>query len=66
VADDELAPAFEEVEQGGAAGGAFELVVLRDLDHRQLATPRVQRITRLGHRLLVGQQLDSRGAPLFW
>ena len=39
--------------------------ITKDYDHRQLTTFRVQRITRPGHRLLFGQQLESRGAPLF-
>jgi len=62
-ADDELAAAVEEVEQTGLAVRALEDVVLVDLDHRQSAALRVERVASPGELLLLGQELLAGSQP---
>ena len=64
VADDELPPAVEQVQQGGGAVGPLEHVVLLDLHHRQPATVGGEHVPGPGQLLLLGQQLLPGGQPL--
>jgi hypothetical protein len=64
MADDELPPALEEVDQAALALRALEAVVLGDLDHRQAAALGAELVARAGHRLLLLEQRDPRPAPL--
>jgi len=65
VLDDELTPSIEQVAQSELSTGAFEDVVLVDLDHRQLAAPGAQCVSRPGHRLLLPEQGFALDQPLF-
>jgi hypothetical protein len=62
--DDQLAAAFEQVEQRRGAVGSLEHVLLLDRDHRQHAALHVQRVAAAGQLLLLGQQLLASGQPL--
>jgi hypothetical protein len=64
VPDDQLAAAFEQVEQRRVAIGPLEHVLLLDRDHRQHAALGVQRVAAAGQLLLLGQQLHAGGQPL--
>ena len=63
VADDELAPALEQIEEADPALGAIELVVLVDLDHRKPATLGVERISLPRELLFLRQQRLARDQP---
>ena len=64
VAEDQLQPALEQVEQARLAVGAGEDVVLLDLDHRHLPALGVERVALPRQLLLLGQQRRARGQPL--
>ncbi len=63
MADDELAPSVEEVEQGGLAVGALEDVLLLDLDHGELAALGDERVAAPGELLLLGEELLAVAQP---
>jgi hypothetical protein len=64
VADDQLAAAFEELEEGGGAPGALEDVLLVDPHHGQAAPVSAQGVALPGERLLLDQQVLASNQPL--
>jgi len=63
MAEDQLAPGAEEIEQARLALGPREDVRLRDLDHRQAAALGVERVAGPGQLLLLDQQRLARRQP---
>ena len=63
--DDQLAPAFEQVEQAGFAVRSFERIVL--LDRQPWHPPALRRkgVAGAGHGFLFDQQLLPGGVPFF-
>jgi hypothetical protein len=64
VANDQLAPALEQVEQAGPAARALELVVLVDPDHREPPTLGVECVTLAGELLFLLQQRLASEHPV--
>src|SRR5215471_19122947 len=64
VLDEQLPALAEHVKQADLAVWSIEYVILADLDHRQLAPARVQRIAQPGEFLLPRQQLLAGDQPL--
>ena len=62
--DDQLPAAVEQVEQTSLALGALELVLLLHGQPRHPATLGGQRVTSVGHLLLLREQLLARSLPL--
>src|SRR5688572_9200163 len=66
VVDDELAAAFEQIEQARLAVGALEDIVLVDEDHRLPTALGGQLVSRPRGLLLLDEELVMGKLPLGW
>jgi hypothetical protein len=64
VADDQLAPAVEQVEKAGPAARALELAILVDFDHRKPAALGVECVAPPGEFLFFRQQRLAGEQPV--